>query len=671
MRETQRCIFNSEYKLPYKMLNSRLKGQIVPVLLLLALSVLARSSDDNPKSLKSFIETGDSRERHAEERSLIKEKVGQSWTEVDNGESDFARESKNNESEYKREGNKKENIEAIEGRENDLESQKSNESSINRDEENLSDGKLKISQSEILMKTPEKVISSKELTQKTQQKHSSYNILKNKLRKIAMTSFLSFGDDTKLPGYVTKVLYEGEWHSKDHPDQADFFHNTDSGHFLGVVHQSETNTNQFMVAFQINETHFLDSKSMVGSVAFDFTNLDESHFVGEAASTLNKLKSFFSSAKSQQCQIGVNTRLAKVAVDGKEEPVPARANDIKGVTFKGTVSSDDKECGLSFGFDSKVSGPQILKATIFTILECLMCVLSIIPLYRMLRGNNMMPLLLLNQWSFLGNIMIDLALVVINLSFAMRILIQYFEFLTVVTMFLMFCILFKIRFYLHSYELRSAQENFNARERTRQRFCFLFRFVIFCVIAVSLGNFLIPYEFLFIPMFLYPIFQIVHNIRHVTRKNCFKWNLHPLLMAPQVFYPIYFKGLPPALSFFGMTPYPYMYYTLLPLVFFFLFVMLLQRSFGAIFFLPKRCMPNYFEYFKKISDHPELEEEACPICFSPLNQSPESDENSAPLLMKKFMQTPCKHNFHPQCLQDWMEHKLVCPCCRESIPPIL
>ena len=324
------------------------------------------------------------------------------------------------------------------------------------------------------------------------------------MENILRTGILTVGDDTKQPGYVTRVLYEGSWQSTNHPDQADFFHNTNGGHFLGVVHQSETNTNQFIVAFQINESDYLDSKSMVGSVAFDFTNLDENHFEGEGQSTLNKLKSFFSSAKSQQCQIGVKTRLVKVAADGKEEPVPARANDLKDVTFKGTVLAEDKDgCGLNFGFDSHVSGPQILKAVIFTILECLMCILSIIPLYRMLRGNNMMPLLLLNQWSFLGNIMIDLSLVVINLSFAMRILIQYFEFLTVVTMFLMFSILFKIRFYLHSYELRSAQENFNARERTRQRFCFLFRFVIFCVIAVSLGNFLIPYEFLFIPLFYY------------------------------------------------------------------------------------------------------------------------------------------------------------------------
>lgn len=410
---------------------------------------------------------------------------------------------------------------------------------------------------------------------------------------------------------------------------------------------------------------------MVSSVAFDFSNLDENNFNGEASSKMSSMKSFFSSSVSKQCMIKVSTRLVKDGPDGKEIPIPARGNDLKGVNFRGRITSGEKECGLDFLFGSRVSGPQIVKAMIFTILECLMCILSIIPLYRMLRGNDMQPLLLLNEWSFLGNIMVDLSLVVINLSFAMRILIQYFEFLTIVTMFLMFSILFKIRFYLHSYELRSAQNNFNQRERTRSRFCFLFRFVIFCVLAVGLGNFLIPYEFLFIPLFVYPVFQIIHNMSNVTRGNCFHWGLHPMIFGPQVFYPIYFKGLPPSMSFFGMTPYPYIYYTLLPMVLFFLFVMLLQRSFGAIFFLPKRCMPNYFEYFQKFEGHEGVEDENCPICFSKLNQSPESDENTGPLLVKKFMQTPCKHNFHGQCLQDWMEHKLVCPCCRNNIPPIL
>jgi hypothetical protein len=38
---------------------------------------------------------------------------------------------------------------------------------------------------------------------------------------------------------------------------------------------------------------------------------------------------------------------------------------------------------------------------------------------------------------------------------------------------------------------------------------------------------------------------------------------------------------------------------------------------------------------------------------------------------KKYMQTPCKHRFHERCLREWMEQKLMCPCCRTSIPPII
>ena len=34
------------------------------------------------------------------------------------------------------------------------------------------------------------------------------------------------------------------------------------------------------------------------------------------------------------------------------------------------------------------------------------------------------------------------------------------------------------------------------------------------------------------------------------------------------------------------------------------------------------------------------------------------------------MTTPCNHNFHEECLQQWMEVKLECPTCRSQLPPI-
>lgn len=37
---------------------------------------------------------------------------------------------------------------------------------------------------------------------------------------------------------------------------------------------------------------------------------------------------------------------------------------------------------------------------------------------------------------------------------------------------------------------------------------------------------------------------------------------------------------------------------------------------------------------------------------------------------RKYMVTPCRHIFHTQCLEDWMKYRLVCPNCRETLPPM-
>ena len=41
------------------------------------------------------------------------------------------------------------------------------------------------------------------------------------------------------------------------------------------------------------------------------------------------------------------------------------------------------------------------------------------------------------------------------------------------------------------------------------------------------------------------------------------------------------------------------------------------------------------------------------------------------LQRKKYMITPCKHLFHSECLEIWMELKNICPVCRSEIPSYL
>ena len=37
---------------------------------------------------------------------------------------------------------------------------------------------------------------------------------------------------------------------------------------------------------------------------------------------------------------------------------------------------------------------------------------------------------------------------------------------------------------------------------------------------------------------------------------------------------------------------------------------------------------------------------------------------------RKYMVTPCRHIFHATCLEGWMRYRLICPNCREALPPL-
>ena len=198
----------------------------------------------------------------------------------------------------------------------------------------------------------------------------------------------------------------------------------------------------------------------------------------------------------------------------------------------------------------------------------------------------------------------------------------------------------------------------------------------FIIISIACGIFLFEFDFIFYIFFSYPLFQIVYNFRGVTRKNCFLWQLHLPLIISQIFYPIFIKGI--NFSFFKLSPSKFFSFIILCEIFFLLIVLLLQKIFGAYFFLPKCMIPNHYNYFKNFSSFPIKNDENCPICFSKLMTNPDDTseyEKSNPkkeyLLPLKYMETPCKHRFHLNCLKIWMDQKLVCPCCRAPIPPIV
>lgn len=106
-----------------------------------------------------------------------------------------------------------------------------------------------------------------------------------------------------------------------------------------------------------------------------------------------------------------------------------------------------------------------------------------------------------------------------------------------------------------------------------------------------------------------------------------------------------------------------------------------QYEFGGQFFLPSA---NSYDYHPVVSEdleeclHSDLhindtentavKQVDCPICMNPVDLVVENTPGTL-LMRRKYMITPCKHVFHTDCLEEWMDSKPECPVCRTPLPP--
>jgi len=144
-------------------------------------------------------------------------------------------------------------------------------------------------------------------------------------------------------------------------------------------------------------------------------------------------------------------------------------------------------------------------------------------------------------------------------------------------------------------------------------------------------------------------------------------------------------------------------------------ILLMQRRFGASFFVPKFMRPPRYDYYRRVPDDHvvfcdmkndndaatqyhnniivvDCDDDSydddvltsattnttttktttttttntsrrgmyCTICMSDIDVTARGS----------FVVTPCDHFFHSSCLQQWMRIKLACPTCRQSLPPL-
>ncbi|GMM38619.1 ubiquitin-protein ligase [Saccharomycopsis crataegensis] len=143
----------------------------------------------------------------------------------------------------------------------------------------------------------------------------------------------------------------------------------------------------------------------------------------------------------------------------------------------------------------------------------------------------------------------------------------------------------------------------------------------------------------------------------------------------------------------------------------------IQEKFGPRVLIPKRYLPNIYNYHPTLSladlengfgidllnskhktvvssngdhTHKEIFKMDCAICmtdvdipvttknegFTDGHDSVAEDDrllngtDTKLVVADDFMITPCHHIFHNDCLENWMRYKLKCPVCRNPLPPI-
>lgn len=326
---------------------------------------------------------------------------------------------------------------------------------------------------------------------------------------------------------------------------------------------------------------------------------------------------------------------------------------------------DSPDCRVSFRFGATNKMPGMFGSSVFLAIASLAVGLGVLPFVSALRNPDQNTLSFCSDTVLLSNSMIDFTHVMLAMSFSLRLSVEHFQIFSALTVFLMMSVLIKIRASLQVFETKLARLSLSEAQTRRAKSFYLLKFILSNIFVVFASNSLIINYYLNHLLFLYPIVQILHNCFNVTRKNCYKPSIHPLIFLPQAVLPSMIRLFPQ--SVIPLRP-DYLYSLFLlsqPIVF--VWIMRLQKSLGPTFFLPKLISPSKFDYYLNLTN--EIETENCPICFAELREQPSSSSPEQIEMINVCMETPCMHRFHVQCLETWMEQKLACPCCRSVIPP--
>jgi hypothetical protein len=362
----------------------------------------------------------------------------------------------------------------------------------------------------------------------------------------------------------------------------------------------------------------------------------------------------------EDCDLSSSLELK--TIDGKILDITT--NEIHNIALSGTVVS--AKCSVSFSF--KVTPLQIafFEALLFVIYQAISAILGMWPFYKAILADDPLYLSNLSETALIINLMVDYIVSSLNYNLSIKVMIGYYEMMSFVTIVMVLSWFLKLRQIFAHMEMANNQQA-QDDQAANQRFKILMTLKLFVPLIASffiINNILTQYWLWYVLM-LYPLLQIYHNSRFISRRSCFDWRIHLVVFLTQVSYPIGMKFFDDNIF---KTPKDRTFcFILFGIVLAQLVFMALQKVLGNLFFLP-RSLRNEYSYIRDLGNTPNAGELTCPICMFKLSESPE-EEGLTKHLITKFMETPCNHSFHEECLKKWLDVRLICPCCRLSLPP--
>ena len=225
-------------------------------------------------------------------------------------------------------------------------------------------------------------------------------------------------------GEFIQQIYSGEWKSID--SQMNKYISSKKGKIdILLVYNPTKNEKRLEFAFQFTDGKYLENNSVYLKTDLTIENEKQSTLNGkDIKSKAYLITNLFENTKSKNCIISSSISIK----DKSGKTLDITTNEKIDIIIEGEIKSQ-QNCDINLNFIVEPKQIILTEIILFTIIQILSIIIGFYPFFKAMRNNNTDFAKNISNMTFLGNIMIDIVLITINITFAMRILINYFEFL--------------------------------------------------------------------------------------------------------------------------------------------------------------------------------------------------------------------------------------------------